>query len=132
MVVGSGAHYVPLVYIENVVDALMLAAQRELPNGAVYQLVDPEGIRQKDYVDCVRRSGRPVHVSYVPAWLLKCAAAGAVAWSKLRRRTPSFTPYRVSSIPPLWPCDCTAAHTQLGWTPRVSIQEGLGITFPSK
>lgn len=132
VVVGSGAHYVPLVYIENVVDALMLAAQKDLPNGAIYQLVDPEGIRQKEYVDCVRRTGRPVRVSYVPAWLLKCAAAGALAWSKLRRRPPSFTPYRVSSIPPLWPCDCTAAHTQLGWTPRVSIQEGLAITFPPK
>jgi len=42
VVVGSGAHYMPLVYIENVLDVLMLAACRELPNGAIYHLVDPE------------------------------------------------------------------------------------------
>ena len=33
---------------------------------------------------------------------------------------PCRTPYRVRSIAPLWPCDCTAAHTRLGWEPRVS------------
>jgi nucleoside-diphosphate-sugar epimerase len=130
VVVGSGAHYVPLVYIENVVDALMLAAQKELPNGAIFQLVDPEGIRQKEYVAWVRRSGRPVRASYVPAWLLKGVGLGVVALSKVLRRPPPLSPYRVSSITPLWPCDCTAAHTQLGWVPRVSIQEGLAITFP--
>ncbi len=132
VVVGSGAHYVPLVYIENVVDALMLAAQQDLPNGAIYQLVDPEGIRQKEYVNWVRRSGRRVRVSYVPAWLLKCAGLGILALSKTLRRPAPFSPYRVDSITPLWPCDCTAAHTQLGWTPRFSIQEGMAITFPPR
>jgi len=131
LVVGSGAHYVPLVYIENVVDALLLAAQQELPNGSIFQLVDPEGIRQKDYVQWVRRSGRKVRVWYVPAWLLQCAGAGAVALGKVLRRPAPLSPYRVKSIAPLWPCDCTAAHTQLGWKPRYSVQEGMGITFPA-
>jgi len=122
---------VPLVYIENVVDALLLAAQQELPNGSIFQLVDPEGIRQKDYVQWVRRSGRKVRVWYVPAWLLQCAGAGAVALGKVLRRPAPLSPYRVKSIAPLWPCDCTAAHTQLGWKPRYSVQEGMGITFPA-
>ena len=130
LMVGSGAHYVPLVFIENVVDALLLAAQQDLPNGAIFQLVDPEGIRQKDYVECVQGSGRKVRVWYLPAWLLKCAGAGGVALGKLLRRPAPLSPYAVSSITPLWPCDCTAAHTQLGWKPRYSIREGLAITFP--
>jgi nucleoside-diphosphate-sugar epimerase len=41
-----------------------------------------------------------------------------------------LTPYRVRSITPLWPCDCTAAHTRLGWHPRVSIREGMTLTYP--
>jgi hypothetical protein len=32
----------------------------------------------------------------------------------------------------LWPCDCTAAHTQLRWLPRFTIQEGMGLTFPAR
>ena len=130
IVVGSGSHYVPFVHVENVVDALLLAAQNDLPNGAIFQLVDPEGIRQRDYVDWVRRSGRPVRVSYVPAWFLTCVGAGVVVLGKVLRRPAPLSPYRIKSITPLWPCDCTAAHTQLGWHPRYSLQEGLAMTFP--
>ena len=132
LVVGSGAHHVPLVHIENVVDGLLLASQNDLPNGSIFQLVDPEGMRQKDYVEWVKRSGRNVRVWYIPRWLLTCAAGGVVALAKVLRQTPPLTPYRVKSITPLWPCDCTAAHTQLGWVPRYSVQEGMAMTFPAR
>ena len=130
LVVGSGDHYVPLVYVENVVDALMLAASTELPAGSVFQLVDPQGLRQKDYVEYVRRSGRNVRVSYVPAWFLKLAAWGVERLGAVLKRSVPLTPYRVRSITPLWPCDCTAAYTRLGWKPRYTIAEGMATTFP--
>jgi nucleoside-diphosphate-sugar epimerase/predicted dehydrogenase len=130
LVVGSGAHYVPFVYVENVVDALLRAAEApDLPNGAVYQLVDPDGIRQKDYVDYARKGGRRVRASYVPAFFLTMAAFGVELLGKLLKRPVPLTPYRIRSITPLWPCDCTAAHTELGWKPRISIAEGLKETF---
>ena len=129
LVVGSGNHHVPLVYVDNVVDALMLAAAGDLPNGSIFQLVDPLGILQREYVDCVRRS-RPVRASYVPAWFLKLAGFGVELLGKVLKRSVPLTPYRVRSITPLWPCDCTAAHTVLGWRPRVSIEEGMERTFP--
>lgn len=132
LVVGSGKHYVPFVFVENVVDALLLAAQADVPNGSIFQLVDPDGIRQKDYVEWVRRSGRPVRASYVPAWFLKIAGWGVQLLGKILKRSVPLTPYRVRSITPLWPCDSTAAHTKLGWKPRYSIQEGLAITFPAQ
>ena len=65
---------------------------RSLPNGAIFQLVDPEGIRQKEYVEWVRRSGRPVRASYVPGWFLKGAALGIMALGKMLRRPAPLTP----------------------------------------
>lgn len=130
LVVGSGNHHVPFVYVENVVDALLLAAQSKLPSGALFQLVDREGIRQKEYVEWVRRSGQVVKVSYVPAWILKCAGWGVELLGKILKRSVPLTPYRVRSITPLWPCDCSAAYSDLGWKPRYGIQEGLAETFP--
>ena len=132
LVVGSGQSYVPLVYVENVVDALLAAAEAEVPNGSIFQLVDPGGIRQRDYVEQVRRSGRPIRVSYVPAWLLKTAGWGVAGLGRMLKRSVPLTPYRVRSITPLWPCDCTAAHTLLGWKPRYSIQAGMAATFPDR
>jgi nucleoside-diphosphate-sugar epimerase len=130
LVVGNGSHHVPLVYIDNVVDALMLAAAQDVPNGSIFQLVDPEGIRQREYVDYVKRSGRPVRAWYVPAWILTIAGFGVELLGKVLRRSVPLTPYRIRSITPLWPCDCTAAHTQLGWSPRVTIPQGMALTFP--
>jgi predicted dehydrogenase/nucleoside-diphosphate-sugar epimerase len=132
LVVGSGRHYVPLVYIDNVVDALLLAGARDLPNGSIFQLVDPDGLRQRDYVDYARRSRFAVRASYVPAWFLKLAGLGIAMLGKLLKRPVPLTPYRVRSITPLWPCDCTAAHAVLGWKPRVTIQQGMERTFPAK
>jgi nucleoside-diphosphate-sugar epimerase len=132
LVAGSGDHYVPLVYVENVVDALLQAAQADLPSPALFHLVDPVGIRQKDYIAYVQRSGRPVRVSYVPAWLLTAAGFGVELLGKLLKRPVPLTPYQVKSITPLWPCDCTAAHTRLQWTPRVSVQDGMRRTFGPK
>ena len=130
LVVGSGEHHVPLVYIDNVVDALLLAAVSEVPNGAIFQLVDPEGLRQREYVEYAKNSGRKVRALYVPSWILKTAGFGVELLGKMLKRSVPLTPYRVRSITPLWPCDCTAAHTQLGWSPRVNIQQGMAITFP--
>jgi nucleoside-diphosphate-sugar epimerase len=113
------------------VDALMLAAAGDFPNGSMFQLVDPLGLSQREYVDCVRRS-RPIKASYVPAWFLKLAGFGVELLGKVMKRSVPLTPYRVRSITPLWPCDCTAAHTVLGWRPRVTIQEGMAQTFPAR
>ena len=129
LVVGSGMHHVPLVFVDNVVDALILAATTDLPNGSIFQLVDPQGITQRAYVNYANRT-RPVHASYVPPWFLKLAGVGVAFLGKMLKRPVPLTPYRVKSITPLWPCDCTAAHTILGWRPRVSIQEGMAQTFP--
>jgi nucleoside-diphosphate-sugar epimerase len=110
----------------------MLAATRDLPNGAVFQLVDPLGLMQREYVDYARRAGRPVRAWYVPAWFLKLAGFGVELLGKALHRPVPLTPYRVRSITPLWPCDCTAAHTTLGWQPRIGIQAGMRLTFPPR
>ncbi len=131
VVVGSGDHHVPLVYVDNVVDALMLAAEEDLPNGSVFQLVDPIGLTQREYVDYAKQAV-PVKAMYVPSWLLSTAGVGVELLGKILKRAVPLTPYRVRSITPLWPCDCTAAQTILGWRPRVTIQEGMERTFPPK
>jgi 2-alkyl-3-oxoalkanoate reductase len=130
LVVGSGQRHVPLVYLENVVDALLLAASPEIPSGSIFQLVDSGGLRQREYIDYVRQAGHPVRASYVPAWILMVAGAGVAILGKILKRPVPLTPYRVRSITPLWPCDCTAAYVHLGWKPRFTIQQGMALTFP--
>ena len=46
LVLGDGEMLLPLVYIDDVVDALILAAKNGLHAGEVIQLVDPEAWTQ--------------------------------------------------------------------------------------
>ena len=130
LVVGPGDRYVPFVYVENVVDALLLAAEKEVPNGSIFQLVDPGSLRQNEYIERVRQAGRVVPVYHIPGWFLMGAGWGVELLGKMLKRPVPLTPYRVRSITPLWPCDCTAAHRQLGWQARYTFEEGLARTFP--
>ncbi len=130
LVVGSGDRYVPFVYVDNVVDAMLLAAEKDLPNGSIFQIVDSGGVRQNEYIEWVRTSGRPVRVAHVPGWFMTFAGWGVELLGKILKRSVPLTPYRVRSITPLWPCDCTRAHRQLGWEPRYTLGDGLARTFP--
>ena len=91
--------------------------------------MDPEGIRQRDYVNLVRQSGRDIRAAYFPKWFLYTAGWGVELLGRILRRNVPLSRYRVSSIRPLWPCDCSAAILQLGWEPGVAVADGFARTY---
>jgi predicted dehydrogenase/nucleoside-diphosphate-sugar epimerase len=132
VVVGSGKHKLPLVYVEDVVDGLIQAATRPEALGAVIQLVDPTPVTQKEFVNICRRSQvlrPPIKSLYIPKWFMKLASWGVDKLGKLLKRDLPLSPYRVDSLRPPSPFDITAARTRLGWEPRVGTRQGLEITI---
>lgn len=133
VVVGSGKLPLGLVYVNDVVDALILAEEKAEAVGQVIQLVDPTVITQNEYVAIAERS-RPDVVKPVraPRWFMLIAAFGVEILGSLLKRAVPLTRYRVRSLRPLFPCDILRARTILGWSPQVGVQKGLEITFPAK
>lgn len=130
---GSGRWRLPLVYIDDVADALILAAETETPPGSVFHVVDPETVTQREYVEKVRRSlPAPPRVVYVPYAGLWLAAAGIELLGTVLKRSVPLTRYRLASLRPLDVCDCSAARRELGWVPRVGVRRGLELTFPER
>ena len=116
--IGSGHLKLPVVHVNDVVDALLAAATRPGVCGSVFHLVDSTPTRQRDYIDqCRDAMEGPLKVHYIPrAVLLVAGAALEAVGSVLSRRMPLST-YRVRSIKELT-FDCSAARRQLGWVPR--------------
>jgi predicted dehydrogenase/nucleoside-diphosphate-sugar epimerase len=129
IVAGSGARKLPLVYRDDVIDALMAAAESELGLGHIVHLVDSTPVDQNEYL---RHSGKTlpgIRVHRVPEFVLMAGAAIIEVLARAVGRPASVSRYRIRSLKPLYPVDISQAERLLGWTPRVGVREGLRRTF---
>jgi predicted dehydrogenase/nucleoside-diphosphate-sugar epimerase len=130
VVVGSGELQLPLVYVEDVVDALLLAEERDCAAGSIFHLVDPEVVSQNEYLELCRNApGNDIRILRPGAPVLYGSAILAEALGRLLRRKAPLSRYRLRSARPISPCDCSAAREKLGWTPRIGTRQGLKREF---
>ena len=130
VVIGSGKLPLPLVYVEDVVDALLLAAKKEGIFGSIFHIVDPTVVTQNEYVTyCRRFFGNELKVVYAPKPIMFLAALAADMVSKLTRVALPLSVYRLESSRPIHPFDVSVAQRRLGWTPRIGSMQGLEATF---
>ena len=128
IVAGNGTRMLPLVYRDDVVDALVLAERSEKAWGHVINVVDPTALTQNDYLEWAART-QPLRVMRWPVWWLWILAFKIEILGKIMKRDVPLTRYKIRSLTPLWPFDVTRARELLGWSPRVGTLDGLKRTF---
>ncbi len=128
--IGSGRRPLPLVYRDDVVDALLLAAENPKALGRTFNLVDTDTVDRTTYLRrCQAKLGASLKKLWVPQWVFMCLAIGVELLGKVLKRDVPLTRYRVRSLRPLANFDTSAARDVLGWTPRVGVKRGLDLTF---
>ena len=130
LAIGSGRTPLPLVYRDDVVDALLLAADAPKAVGGTFNIVDTASVDRDTYLQrCKRLRGDALKLLRVPQWLFLLMAIGVELLGKALKRDVPLTRYRVRSLKPLTGFDTRAARDALGWAPRVGVARGLDITF---
>jgi predicted dehydrogenase/nucleoside-diphosphate-sugar epimerase len=128
--VGDAAQTLPLVYVDDVVDALLLAADIPQATGQIFNVVDPEVITQGEYLQRLKRKlGPELRLMRMPTGVFMLLAHGVEMLGKMLKRNVPLTRYRVRSLRPLANFDISAAHNGLGWQPRVGLRRGLDRMF---
>jgi predicted dehydrogenase/nucleoside-diphosphate-sugar epimerase len=123
VVLGDGEMPLPLVYIDDVVDALVLAAKSSLAGGEIIQIVDPEPWTQNQVLaEVVGPSARVVRVPR--AAVMAIGRASELVLGLIKKQSP-VAPYRLRSALALRRFDSGRASEMLGWTPRVGVREGI-------
>ncbi|HVS28870.1 MAG TPA: NAD-dependent epimerase/dehydratase family protein [Solirubrobacteraceae bacterium] len=125
--IGGGRHRTSTTHVANVVEGLLLGAQRGA-SGAAYFVTDGEPVVFRDFVkSLVGTQGVEVPDKELPAGIARAAAAAAEGlWKGLR----------LSGAPPitriaLWlssqecTIDISRARAQLGYQPRVTVAGGI-------
>lgn len=129
---GDGGVRLPLVLIDNAVEALLLAATVPGVGGETFHVVDDESLTQREYLEWLRQcTGGVPHVLRLP--LVAYYGLGLVSElsAKARHAEPETTRYRIRSRLAHVRWDCSKARRLLQWQPRLSLREGLARSFRS-
>jgi nucleoside-diphosphate-sugar epimerase len=127
-IIGRGDNLADLTYIDNVVDALLLcAAAPAAALGRTYNITNGETVRLWDMVARLSQAlgYPPPHRRVSLRAALVLAGALELAYALLPGREPPLTRYTVRMLGQEATLDISAARRDLGYTPRVSLDEGL-------
>ena len=133
VILGDGTRELPLVYVEDVVDALMLAAETSKFDGRVFHVVDRTRITQNQVVrDHIAKNTKNAAFLHVPLAIVYALALGFDVLSKVLNHPVPLSIYRVKSALARMNFDCIRAENELGWQPRVGVATGLQETMAAE
>ena len=117
----------PLSYVDNCADAIILAGSVAGINGEVFNILDSELCTCNDYMRLYLKNVRkmknirmPYYLFWLFSWLLeKCAAYSN------GRIPPAFNPYKTAAIWKKIRFDNAKLVKKLGWSQTIPTSQGL-------
>lgn len=130
--IGSRPNLIDTIYVDNAADAHLLAANRLSPGspiaGKVYFISQGDPVPLWEMVNrLLQAAGAPPVTRAIPTWLALALAWGFETTHRLtgNPREPRLTRFVVHELSTAHWFDISAARRDLGYSPGVSIDEGL-------
>jgi nucleoside-diphosphate-sugar epimerase len=129
-VFGNGENIVDVTYVDNVVDALVACIDSPATTlGRKYNITNGEPVRNYDFIarllTAVGVPFKRVRVPFAVAHQLAHLLEIVYARPSLRAFEPPLTRYSVTVLGKSRTLDISAARSELGYRPRVGIDEGI-------
>ena len=129
---GDGSVPLPLTYIDNAIDALVLGGSTAGIAGRTFNIVDDDVVTQAEYLRLLAEAGdRPVRVIRLPRLAYYMLGLASEMVARLRKKEAVTNRYRVRTRLRHVRWDNAEAKRLLGWSPRVPLREGLKRAFRS-
>ncbi len=125
-IIGNGNFVLPLVYIDNLVDAIITAIEKEESNGKVYNVVNSDNLTKKQYVESFIKKLYPKAIFfYIPYPLLYLTVLFQEIVIRMLKRKPFLTRYRLTSSQKYVLYDSSKIQRDLNWNAPVTTHEAI-------
>jgi len=131
LIIGSGRNAIPLVYVTDVVQGLLLALDHGRAVGQTYNVTNDQTITQEGFLRAIAEEvgAKPprVHLPYRALFAAALAAEGIAGLGGYRYR-PFLTRLSVTLFGDNNQHAIDRARQELGFVPRVSLREGVRLS----
>ena len=127
---GEDQH-LSLCYVEDIIQAILLAAQSQEPSGEIFFLSDGQDYRLEEMGDTFAQAmGVKAYCLRVPEWVIIRMASFSEYLSKFSGKPPLLNKGKIEEmVQRNWVCDITKARTALGFEPHIPLAQGAKLTF---
>jgi nucleoside-diphosphate-sugar epimerase len=130
-VYGDGKRRLSFLHAHDAADSIIAAALADGPSGAVYTTSDGRAHTWRSLIEAYgKAAGRRLRVLPVPGPLFTLAGyAGGLAQTVLRRPLPLGPEEVLQMRAPAWLAGNEAIQRDLGWQPRIDIEQGFAQAY---
>ena len=122
--------HISMCYVEDLVRAILLAAETQTENGEIFFLSDGQDYRMEEIGDVFAQAMEISAIKLpLPKQVLFGVAFFAECFSRISGKPSIMSRGKVEEmIRKNWLCDITKARTSLGFDPRISLARGAKLT----
>ena len=126
LVIGRRGFVLPLVYIDNLVDAIIAAIADEKAVGRVFNVVDPDTVDKKEYVERLLKKLHPkAAFVFIPYGVFHLAVFVLENLMKFAGKKPFLTRYRLISSQRNIIYDSSRIRRELDWNPPFTMDDAF-------
>lgn len=129
--IRGGERYLQWCHVADVAQALVLAAEKDVPSGSIYCIAEERVYSLTEFRDALLRSGgvqaRVIRVPYAAAFVIGLVAELV---GIIRGKATIMNRQKVrEAVQSRWTCDVGRTERELGFHAMVSLEDGLSRTW---
>ncbi|MDH5570143.1 MAG: NAD-dependent epimerase/dehydratase family protein [Gammaproteobacteria bacterium] len=126
IIIGNGKLILPLVYYQNVINAILTVIQKEASTGNIYNVIDDNPINKKQYVNKLLKRLYPNSIFIYFPYTILYATIFVQEWVfKSMKKSPILTRYRLVSSQNNITYSADKLKSELGWKPPFSLDDAF-------
>jgi nucleoside-diphosphate-sugar epimerase len=128
-IIGSGKSILPVVYIDDLIDAFM-RAKNVSEDKKTYTIVGSDNLSIEKMSSIIALFlGAKMPKIHIPIWIARLAALICATFALLFQKNPLVTNHRIDIVTESNPLSFQKAREELGFIPQTNFKEGIELTI---